>query len=74
MAEENFDRATCLLACRDKWLESRQLGSTLALVSQPWVVVKLYFFQSGQESKVIIRLFVIFREGTLGAEALSGAP
>ena len=33
-AKENFDRATCVLARRDKWLESRQLGSKLALVSQ----------------------------------------
>jgi hypothetical protein len=59
-----FDRATCLLACRDKWFESRKLGLS-TLFSQQWDLPKLYFFQSGQESKVITRPFLKILRNTV---------
>ena len=46
-AKEYFDRAACLLACRDKWFESSQLGSTLALFKR--LLTKVDFFQNGQK-------------------------
>jgi hypothetical protein len=68
-AETNSDRATCLLTRRDKWLESRQSGFSLTLES-PQFFAKLYFFQSGQESKVIATmLFVSSKEGMLDVVA-----
>jgi hypothetical protein len=50
-----------LLTHRNKWLESRQPGFAFVLGSLP---SKLYFFQSGQENKVITTtLFVSLKEG-----------
>jgi hypothetical protein len=73
-AEENFDWATCLLACRDKWLESCQLGSILSharAARQPIVPFKLYFLQSRQESNTAIGLFEVLKKDTLNEVAIS---
>jgi hypothetical protein len=40
-------------------------------VSHQWVPEKLYFFQSGQESKGIIGLFVVLKEDTRDAVVIS---
>jgi hypothetical protein len=43
-AEENVDLTTCLFACREKWLKSRQLGPILTFVN--WLLAKVNLFQN----------------------------
>lgn len=66
-AEVNFDRATCFLACRDKWIENCQFGFILALPAPKFISAKLYFFQSRKKSTVLSMLYVTLKERTRDA-------
>jgi hypothetical protein len=72
--EINFDVATSLYVCRDKWLKSRHLRCTLALLSRLRSLGKLGFFQNRQEIKVTIRLCVILmKDGACDTIVISAA-
>jgi hypothetical protein len=59
LVKEKLDRPTCLLAYRDKWLESCHLRFARAIVTRRpplFVLAEHYFFQKWQKSDITMIL------------------